>query len=58
MAAPQAIFNIVFATAIGFLVYLLLNPNGDILIGFLASLIGSLTATAVFIILLSMHSRK
>lgn len=58
MAAPQAISNIIFATSVGFLVYLLLNPDGNVLIGLLASLIGSLSVTVVALILLSMQKRK
>lgn len=58
MAAPQAILNIIFATSVGLLVYLLLNPDGDVLIGLLASLIGSLSVTVVALILLSMQKRK
>ncbi len=58
MAAPQAILNIIFATSVGLLVYLLLNPDGDVLIGLLASLIGSLSVTVVALILLSTRKRK
>jgi isocitrate dehydrogenase len=58
MAAPQAILNTIFATSVGLLVYLLLNPDGDVLIGLLASLIGSLSVTVVALILQSTLKRK
>lgn len=58
MAYLAAILNTIFATSVGLIVYLLLNPNGNVLIGLLASLIGSLAATVVAWILLSMQTRK